>query len=143
MRLVGEDALVERQDHAREKEVVCKHRVTIEIAVPLAAFVHTDAAGRFGLMPGVDIEHVAAFFGDVQAAVAVESHRGRADDVRFGEDELQTITWREDETFRLLLGRQRNDRRLGAVVPSDICGVTQTRTARSIATRTSTAWCAT
>jgi hypothetical protein len=120
VRLVGDDALVERQDHAREEQVVGEDGVAIVDAVFLRALVHADAACRFVLPAGVDVEHIAAELGDVEPAVSVERHHCRADDRRIRKHQFQSIPRRKDEAFRLLFRRERKDRRLRTVVPAGV-----------------------
>ena len=129
MRLVREDALVERQHHARDEQVVGKDGVSIELAVAPGALVHADSTRRLVLTAGIDVEHVAPELRDVESPVTVERHRRRADDVGIRQYELEVITRRQDETLGFLLGRHRGDGRFWTVVAADVRGISQTGTA--------------
>ena len=110
-RLVGQDAVaVERNDGAREDELVDKNGPLVEHAVAFGAFEARDAAFRQVLPVAIGIAHVGDELGDVHPAVAVEPDHRRADDVRFCDDELHAITRRKDERLRLFVRSARDDR---------------------------------
>ena len=80
---------------------------------------------------GVDVEHVAAELGDVEPPVAVERHRRGTDDVGVGEHELEAVARGQNEALGLFLRRQRDHRRLRAVVTTGVHRIRQAGTARA------------
>ena len=86
-----DDAVLERQDHARRHEVVGEHGVLVVAAVAFRALPPADAADRIVLAAGRGVHHVADELADVHPSVAVELDEGRADHVGLGGDELHAI----------------------------------------------------
>ena len=114
---VGEDAVVvERQDRAREHQLVGEDGVLVVGAVAVGVFPPADAAFRLALARALDVGHVGDELGDVHAPVAVElDHRGCVD-IGIGQHQLHAVARRQHERLRLFLGGLRGDRRLGRKV---------------------------
>lgn len=62
--LADQDAIVERQDHARQHELFDEDAVPVENTVALARPVHRDAAAGGVLVGAVEIEHEGAHLRD-------------------------------------------------------------------------------
>jgi len=77
-----QNAIIQRQNHARQDEVVDEHRVPIVMPVAVRALPHGDAADRVFFVMGVQIEHVAAHLGNIHAAVPVPGETYRRNQVR-------------------------------------------------------------
>ncbi len=122
-----QDAAVERQDEPGQHQVVDEDGVAVVGAVALRALVQADAAHRRALIRTVGVGHVAAHLGDVQATVAVECHRHRILDHRFGEDEFHAVPGRQDEAACLLCRTEGLHRRLGREVGSGLVGTAAAR----------------
>ena len=113
-RFIGEDAVaVERYDRSRKNELVDEHRALVVDAVSLRAFEPGDTTLGRVLIVAVGIAHVGRELSDVHATVSVETDHGGIDDRRFGDDELHSITRRQDETLGLFFGRECPDGGLG------------------------------
>ena len=111
-----DDAVLERQHHARRDHLVDEHRLLVVVAVALGALPAADPADRIVLARGIGVHHVADHFDDVHAAVAVELDDHRADDVGVRRDQLHPVAGRQDERLRLVRRRARQVGRLGGEV---------------------------
>ncbi len=117
LRLVDEDAvLVERQDHARQDELVDEGRVRVVVAVAGGALPAADHAGRCVLPLAGAVGHIGPQLRDVHPPVAVELDDARTVDVGIGEDKFHAVTSRQQKGRRLFGGRTRAKRRLGREV---------------------------
>jgi len=118
--LIGEHALVERQQHARQDQFVLEDPVDVVVAITLAALVHTDDVFRCMLIRAIRVGHVRAHLSDVHPAVAVPCHCDRIDDVRLGHHQFQAIARRKDDPFGLFLRCTRRHGWLRAVVTGNV-----------------------
>ena len=107
-----DDAVLERQDHARRDEAIDEDCALVVAAVTLGALPSADPADRLVLAAGVGVHHVADHLADIHASVAIELDERRADHVRLGGDELHPIAGRQHEARRLLRRRSRTIWRL-------------------------------
>ncbi len=86
-----DDAVLQRQDHARRHELVDEDGPLVVPSIALRAFPAADAADRLVLAAGGGVHHVADHLADIHAAVAIELDERRADDVRLGGNELHAV----------------------------------------------------
>ena len=86
------DTVVQRQDHAREKQIVDEDRVLVINAISIGVLVTRDAGLWSLLAGGVRVLHVGAHFNNVKCAVSIPSHGDRFVDVRVAQHEVESIT---------------------------------------------------
>ena len=111
--LVDEDAVVvERDDHAREHDLVDEDGVLVVHAVASGALPARDAVGRFVLGRRIRVAHVTPELRDVHPTVAVPFEDRRVVDVGVSGDQLHAVPGGQQEGFRLLLRRSWLKRRL-------------------------------
>ena len=113
VRLLGEQRVgAERQEKAREDQVVDKHRVLVVLAVVIGINVERDAAIRIVFARRVCILHVAAVFEHEHARIAIKRDGGGFLDDGIRQHQLEPVAGLHDEFVQLLVRRERRHRRL-------------------------------
>ena len=97
-----EHAIIERQDHARQHDVVEIDAVLVEDAVALGASCRRDAAHGVELIVAVDVLHVGAHLHDIHAAIAIEDAGHGLLDLRFAEHEFELVALGKLNGFALV-----------------------------------------
>ena len=92
---VDQHAIIKRQDHARDEEVIEIDAVLVEHAIALGALVQRDATLRLVLASAVDVLHVGAHFHDIHPTIAIKGEGHRLHDRRLAHDEFQGIAFGE------------------------------------------------
>ena len=110
--LADQHAIGQRQQQARQLQLVGKDAMHVVLAIALARPMHGHAARAHQLVRAVDVAHVAAHLRDEEPAVAIKSDANRLRDVRLAQDQLHAITGRQLESLLLLRGCERLHRRL-------------------------------
>ena len=106
--LIDENAVVEREHHARQDELVAVDQVLVEAAVTLSALMAGNDADGVVFILTVDFLHVGAELGDIHPAVAVEGDVHRlADAIALAQDKLKAIALGQLDRREFLLRGQR------------------------------------
>ena len=100
-----QNAVVERQDHPRQKKVFEVGAVLVKHSVALAADVFADHAVRRDFVLAVDVLHVGAHLSHIHRAIGVEREGHRLLDLWFAEHQFQRIALRQSHGFQKLLRR--------------------------------------
>jgi len=100
----------QRQNHARQHELVDEHGVLVELAVALGGIMHRHAAQRRVLVLPVDLLHVGPHLGHEQPAVPVERAHDRLLDVRVGQHRFEPVAFGQLERLQLVLDAEKRSR---------------------------------
>ena len=102
----------DRQDEAREQQLVHEHAVVLVDAVVVSILMDGNPTDGLQQVLSVGRLFVSSQLDDEHASVAVEGNLSRVVDVGIGEDGLDAVARRQPEPLRLLRGWQRRERRL-------------------------------
>ena len=112
VRLADQHAIGQRQQQARQLQLIGKDAMHVVFAIALARPMHRHAACAHQLVRAVDVAHVAAHLRDIEPAIAIKRDANRLRDVRLAQDQLHAIPRRQLEGLLLLRRRERLHRRL-------------------------------